>query len=475
MTTGQAVSTLCRIGCEEIHFMNAVKKLFSNLLRYSIATLLIVSAVALLAFGPRSIDSPPTDRVIVNYWEKWTGKEGEAIQEIVDDFNKTEGLKKGIFVRCLCTSDPEQKTLVSTAGGVPPDIAGLYDLDITQFAARNALLPLDEMAAAHGINSSTYKKVFWDECHYNGTLYGIVVTGVNVGLYYNIDKFKAAGLDPAKPPRTIAELDEYAKKMELLEPSGNIVVAGYLPMEPGWVINYTPYWFGGDWWDQKNRRFNFLDPKVIEAFRWAQSYSVRLGANAVSTYHSGVGNFDSPQNAFFAQTIAMEIQGSFFPNFIRNAAPQLQGHYAAAPFPSNDPSLTDVTTCSADVDCIPRGAKHPKEAFEFLAYLTRQDVAEKLANMHCKISPLTKVTEGFMLHHSNPYIRVFDRLAASPNAHPTPPVPMVPEVNDELLNFTDQLSRLAVTPEQGLAEVQANMQAKYEDLMTELKLRGVEH
>ena len=95
-----------------------------------------------IAICPRGIDSPPQNKVIVNYWEKWTGKEGEAIQSIVDDFNNTQGQKQGIFVRCLGTSDPEQKTLVSTAGGVPPDIAGLYDFDISQFASRNALLPL---------------------------------------------------------------------------------------------------------------------------------------------------------------------------------------------------------------------------------------------------------------------------------------------------------------------------------------------
>jgi ABC-type glycerol-3-phosphate transport system substrate-binding protein len=452
--------------------MNPVQKLLSNLFRYLIAAALIVPAVALLAFGPRGIDTPPKNKVIVNYWEKWTGKEGEAIQSIVDDFNNNEGEKQGIFIRCLCTSDPEQKTLVSTAAGVPPDIAGLYDPDITQFGARDALLPLDEMAAAHGITGDTYKKVFWDECHYNGHLYGIVSTAVNVGLYYNTSMFKAAGLDPDKPPRTIAELDEYAKKIDVIEPNGNIAIAGYLPLEPGWSLQYTPLWFGGKWWDPVHQRFTFTDPKVVEAFRWVQSYSKRLGKGAVSTYRSGIGNFDSPQNAFFAQTIAMEQQGTYMANFIRNQAPQLAGKWAAAPFPSNDPALTDVTVCSADVLTIPRGAKHPREAFEFLAYLSRQDVAEKLANLHGKISPLAKVSESFLAHHSNPFVRVFDRLAASPNAYPTPPVPMIPEVYDELKDFIDKLAAMQVTPEDGLLQVQTHLQTKYDALMAELKLRG---
>ena len=47
-----------------------------------------------------------------------------------------------------------------------------------------------------------------------------------------------------------------------------------------------------------------------------------------------------------------------------------------------------------------------------------QDEMEKLANLHCKISPLARVSDEFLTHHTNPYIRVFDALAASPNALP---------------------------------------------------------
>ncbi len=44
---------------------------------------------------------------------------------IVDDFNNTVGAEKGIYVRYVSSSTINQKTLVATAAGVPPDIAGL--------------------------------------------------------------------------------------------------------------------------------------------------------------------------------------------------------------------------------------------------------------------------------------------------------------------------------------------------------------
>jgi len=449
-----------------------VQQILQTLLRRAIALILIVPAILILAFGPRSIDSPPKDKVVVDYWNEWSGHEGAAVHACIDDFNSTVGQEKGIYVRCLAASGVLQKTLIATAAGVPPDVAMLGDNDVPQFAARDALMPLDDLAAEHGITAAKFKKVFWDECHYDGHLYALATTGYDYALYLNTAKFRAAGLDPNKPPQTIAELDADAQKMDVIDPSGNISVAGYLPTEPGWAINETPIFFGGEWWDQEHQRFSFTDPRVIEAFTWVQSYSKRLGADAIAAFSSGAGNFDSPQNAFFAQKVAMEQQGSFLAAFIKERAPDLAGNWSAVAFPSSNPSLTDVTWCLGDVNVIPRGTRHPREAFEFIAYMTRQDVVEKLSNLQCKISPLAQVSEEFLTHHNNPFIRVFNRLAASPNAHGAPKVAIMPEVQEEMGNFMDRLKLLQVTPEAGLKQMQITLQAKYDAFMDEQRLRS---
>src|SRR5262249_26266194 len=119
-----------------------------------------------------------------------------------------------------------------------------------------------------------------------------------------------------------------------------------------------------------------------------------------------------------------------------------------------------------------RGARHKREAFEFIAFVNRQDEMEKLANLHCKISPLASVSANFLEHHSNPFIRVFDALAASPNAHPTEPVPILPEVDAEMNNFVQRLALLDVTPEQGLQDMQTRLQQKLDDFMEEQRERA---
>jgi multiple sugar transport system substrate-binding protein len=452
-------------------------KVFGGI-KYVISGTLIISAAALLAFGPRAGEEVPKDRVVVDYWEKWNGAEEDAMRQIVDDFNSTVGREKHIFVRYLSTSSIEQKTLVAIAAGVPPDVAGLYNQDIPQFGAMNSLEPLDDMAAERGITADNYKKVFWDEGHYDGHLYGLVSTAYDLALYYNKDIFsqsasslQARGLDPQRAPRTIAELDEYAQALDRIDSSGRIILAGYLPAEPGWYINYTCIWFGGSWWNDREHKFTFTDPGVIRAYKWINSYSKRLGPKAVAEFRSGFGAIDTPTNPFLVPTVAMVQHGTFFARFIHHLKPSMDGHWAAAPFPSYDPKLRDVTYCNCDVLVVPRGSKHKKEAFEFIAFVNRQDEMEKLANLHCKISPLAKVSEGFLEHHNNPYIRVFDALAASSNAHPTEPVPILPEVNDELNDFTDRLALQQVTPEEGLRQVQERLQQKYDDFVEDQRRR----
>ena len=133
--------------------MPSLSARISTTIRTSIFIALAVSGLALLTFGPRAGDQFPKDAIIVDYWEKWTGDEEAAMRQIVNDFNTTVGTQKHIYVRYLSTSGVEQKTLVATAAGAPPDIAGLYNQDIPQFASMDALEPLDTMATARGITA----------------------------------------------------------------------------------------------------------------------------------------------------------------------------------------------------------------------------------------------------------------------------------------------------------------------------------
>ncbi len=100
--------------------------------------------------------------------EKWTGFEGKALDAVVDAFNakereKARGLRicadRGSRVTVLRI---EQKPLVASAGGNPPDVAGMYSFLIPAYADKGALVELGPRAAAAEIERAAYIEHYWD-------------------------------------------------------------------------------------------------------------------------------------------------------------------------------------------------------------------------------------------------------------------------------------------------------------------------
>jgi UDP-N-acetyl-D-mannosaminuronic acid transferase (WecB/TagA/CpsF family) len=91
--------------------------------------------------------------------------------------------------------------------------------------------------------------------------------------------------------------------------------------------------------------------------------------------------------------------------------------------------------------------------------------------MHCKNSPLRRVSDNFLRNHPNPYMDVFERLANSPNAHGIPPNPIWPEVAQEIDNAAQRIYLLETTPEQALRQAQTRLQERYDRYMDLLRRR----
>lgn len=411
--------------------------------------LLALSAPALFSQAP-----PP--RVTVTYWEKWTGFEMDGMQAVVDDFNRSQDR---IFVKHVSISGVNQKTLIATAGGQPPDVAGLWDGDVVDFADKNALLPLDVYAARAGLKADHYIPVYWELCLFENKLYALPSTPATTALHWNKDLFRAAGLDPERPPRTIAELDEFSRRLTRRDPAGNLERMGFLPPEPGWWHWGWGSLFGGSLWDG-GRNITCDQPAQVEAFTWLQSYAKDYGSGALQVFQSSFGNWSSPQNAFMSGKVAMVLQGVWMGKYISEFAPSM--HWGAAPFPVAHAGQEPVTFAEADVLVIPRGARHPDEAFEFIEYVNRQGPMEKLCLAHRKNSPLRLVSADFYARHQNPKIRMFQQLAWSKNAVHVPHISVWHEYGAEIQNAFERVWLMQASPAQALGDVKTHMQKSWD-------------
>ncbi len=437
-------------------------------------TLLVLPAVWLVLFGPRTTRNVPADRIVVTYWEKWTDFEGEAMRDLIGVFNRTTGADKGIYVDYVVTTQPDLKALVAIAGGDPPDLVGFLPHNVISFAARGALQDLTDRAEAAGIGEELIVPVYYQGCRYHDRLYALPLTPWSIALYYNkgifrdfADELRRAGLNPERPPATLDEMAKFCRIIQRDDAAGNLDLMAFLPGVPettGWYWQTWGLWYGGVFYDFEADCAPIDSEPYIKGYEWIRALMDDLGQKRVLRFESGLANFNSPDNPFMRGKLAMVQQGPWFANMIRQYAPELD--YAAAPFPTADGR--EISYNGQDVITIPFGAKHPDEAWAFLEGLysselivvpsgepeprfgyeycfeRRQDAAlrrpmpplrpiEWLCWAHYKNGPLAKPTKGFIETHPNPAIAVHERLARSPLAMREPAVPNWTEVSAEFI------------------------------------------
>lgn len=411
-------------------------------------------AVGLLAFGPRGQVDVPRDRVLIRYWEKWTGVEALVMQRIIERFNATIGAEKKIWIEYNAVSNVDQRMLVATAGGDPPDLAGLFDHAVPQFADQGALTPLDDLAVEFGIDLGAFKPICVRIGSYNGKLYALPSTPYTIALYYNRRLFREAGLDPDRPPRTIAELTECARRLTKRDANGKIVQLG-LSTSPGmlgWWHWIWPKFFDARLWD--GARYRVDTSEALSAYRWITQRRAEIGNADMLAFEATAGAIEGSQNPFLAERLAMLFQGPWVSNWVRTYAPDLD--YAVAPFPSLSIERQN-SFASMDVFVIPAGSPHPRAAMVFLEFVLRPENMEELCSAHCKISPLRETSADFFENHPNPHIRVFDEMAGSPYAFGYPQMPMWAQTSTEMLFLLENVLRGVVGPEDAVRAAQEEL------------------
>lgn len=302
--------------------------------------------------------------------------------------------------------------------------------------------------ADHGVKLGDFIPVYLKECRLRGGTYALPIAGMTLALHYNKAHFRAAGLDPERPPRTIPEFERACQKLTLYDKDGRIRQLGFTPAEPGWWNWSWPYYLGGRLYDEGTHSIVGDDPGNRRAFQWFKDHSSRYGLQELTAFRGGFGNFASPQNAFLAGKLSMVLQGVWMYAFIQNFNPKLD--WGVAPFPAFSDRVHDVTLIESDVVVIPQGSRHPREAMEFLSFLVSVKGQEDLNLGQRKFPMLKKVGRDFWRKHPNPYLQVYRDLADSPCAFTAPRMPLFAELFDEGNALFDQVWLQRQTPEEAL-------------------------
>lgn len=404
---------------------------------------------------PKGAIGVPPGRVVVEYWEKWTGIEAAAVQSLVDRFNASQ---ERIWVRRTSVSEIVPKTLVAIGGGDPPDVVGLYSYNVAPFAESRAVYSFDEAPKGIRIEQASYLPAIWRLLSVKDRQWAGVNSCYTLAMYCNRRLFAEAGIAPNKFPDTLQDIDAANARL-VVNRNGNLERVGLLPNLPNWWPYVWPVTFHGSLFDAKKELATIASDECVAAYSWVQRLAAEIGPERGAQFANAYGRtIHSAQDPFISGRAAMIVQGPWLATFIRQHTPELD--YTAVPIPA-DSSCFDpeepVGLLEADVLMVPRGCKHPEAAFEFVAWMQRPEVQESLAAMHCKSSPMRSVSEGFVVNHPNRAVKAFDRVAKSPRVMTLPQTRVWQPYSDMTIGAFDRIwsgAEVAIV----LGEVQSRAQ-----------------
>ena len=416
------------------------------------------SAVGYAILGPRPGRAGRGDRLRLDYWEKWTAHEADAMKVVVDRFNESQDR---IFVNYLTMGGIDRKAKLSIAAGDPPDVLGLWNRNLPFFSQCGAIQPLDDLSS-YGISEDTYATAVRPLVFRNGRQLAAPTTPSSIVLYYNRTILEACGVDTSRMPRTITEFDELIEKTTKFDADGNVERAGFLPTDPGWWSwSWGGYW-NGSLYDEATGEATVDSRPMVAAYDWYQSFPKRWGLDRLRRFQGAPTDNPSPYRNFFEGRLATTIQGPWLPMFMDQELGKGVFNYGACPFPVAD-GLEDEPPfgpIEADILVLPTGARNPEASLEFIAFTQRPENIEALCSGHAKPSPLVRSSDSFRENHPNTAVEVHEALLQSPNAYTTPWMSSWQEVAMALGAGLDKIWNLrAESATAPLEEVQVEVEA----------------
>ncbi|MCL2060546.1 MAG: ABC transporter substrate-binding protein [Oscillospiraceae bacterium] len=144
------------------------------------------------------------------FWHSMGGAAGEGIDYLVEQFNAQSG---NIIVAAEFQGsydDAITKLKASASSGQGPDIMQLYDIGTRWMIDSGYAVELQTVMERNGFDINQIEPNIAAYYSVDGRLNSMPFNSSTPLMYYNKDAFRAAGLDPEAPPKTMDELGEMA-------------------------------------------------------------------------------------------------------------------------------------------------------------------------------------------------------------------------------------------------------------------------
>jgi ABC-type glycerol-3-phosphate transport system substrate-binding protein len=362
-----------------------------------------------------------------------------------------------------------QKLFAAVAAGLPPDVTWVDGPEVSGWGFRGILQPIEQYIKQASLKQADFWAPTWREIQYGGHFFALPLSAdPNFGFFWNKELLAAKGIK--EPPKTFDDMNKLAQEITVVQ-GGRIQQAGLIPWNVYSFANsmYTWGWvFGGSFFDQNTNKVTANDPRIVAALEWMVTYAKKYDITKFASFLAPFAAGNSPGNVPLAQVFAlgklgMQPMGPWEIPQIKQFSPNMQYGITTMPAYKNLPSSSWVGGWCIG---IPKGAKNPTAAWEFIRWITASsDGTTKYAN----------ATLEFPGYKASPF---FDKLPS--NAKPFYPIlqitqhqrPVTPAEDYYVGQLLTEVSNALYgkkTPKQALTDVTKNVQS-YLDVI--LKKKG---
>lgn len=322
---------------------------------------------------------PAAGATRITFWHAMSGTNGAAVQTLVNKYNSSQ---KKIHVDAVFTGsydDNINKLRQAIPAKSTPDVVQMYDIGTRFMADSKDTVPVQNYVTKDKFDLSQYEQNVLSYYTVGNQLQSMPWNSSNPIVYYNKDMFKAAGLDPEKPPQTWE--DVAADSKAITQHFGGDVKGFTMPIDD-WYFEQTLATQGALFADPTNGRADkpatkaaFNSPEGVSWLTWwagmiKDGVAANLGRQSNDT-----------KAAFAAQKVAMDIDSTAA---LRQIIDQSTGKFNAGtgyyPRPANNPNAAGTIIGGASLWIMKDHPQAEQDAsWDFIKFLMQP---ENLAYWH---------------------------------------------------------------------------------------------
>jgi multiple sugar transport system substrate-binding protein len=402
-----------------------------------VIALLLVSAIMLTLVGPLGVSSAQ-EQIQLTFWNYWDGKNGETAQALIDRYNEAH---PEVFIENVFIGWGEllPKLQIAIAGGDTPTMAAADMAWMPLLADSGKLLPLNDLIAAAPEPMDDFYPALMAVNTYDDTIYGLPVSTNNLELFINSDLYTAAGLDPATPPTTWAELNDAAATCAAANEGAVGMELYTLPGEGlTWQFQVYLWQAGGDFLNEDLTAAAFNSDAGLAALNyWLEL--IDSGAYSLSDW----GLFSQGQ-------ACMVMDGSWMVGTFADTAP-FEWTTATMPYPADGEPATNMG--GEHMFIMAEDEAEQQAAWDFMSWFTSPEIQvewdTQTSFMPVRESVAADETYQAWIQDTEPRLQPFVEMQQY--AHNRPSVEVYAELSDVFSGLMEQALYGQMSPEEALA------------------------